>query len=493
MIEKNTPQDEIDALIDGEETEEDMSVSDFIPDAIVMTSGAYEKSSLIGPLVREYTKHPFEWSAFMAAEKDDANYIVRDIILQKGQEVHRGNVVITGTDIALANSRLEEKNKHDGTHLYVIGWIHGHGLAPLVPSRTDETNFMTVANSVSLNTESTVFSPFNLIEGAVRRKIEKNRITYAGTLQGDGKLEHVLPDASVLEKIVKNYGLSLDTVEEIDLKKIARDIVDATITRVHQPTVLGFSYYVIMNNQNDTPYGSIGTISEKMFTKEKRTYQLFEKILVKKIEVKDDIPVVPDVLKREIRENIPYTPPKRIKIIRKWIPSYLASQYPQPPSSTGSMTTLYPVTAPQYAPIPQSSQGTPYINPSLPENVKAPAELTLASFMSSHLSNFSSPSFLEYIAYLAAQPERATPENRAHIQGFLEGILLANRIILDPDRNMPNFRIGRKQSAESYINQSFPFVSSASSSSEIQTQDDASPSEQEENVQDESEEGVPYD
>src|SRR3989338_5567050 len=199
-----------------------------------------------------------------------------------------------------------------------------------------------------------------------------------------------------------------------------------------------------------------------MFTKEKRMYQLFEKILVKKIEVKEDIRVVPDLLKREIRENIPHTPPRRLKIIRKWIPLYPASQYPQQPLPTGGMTTPYPVTAPQYAPIPQSSQGTPYVNPSLPENTEVPVELKFTSFMGSYLSNYSSPSFLEYIAYLAAQPERATPENRAHIQGFLEGILLANKIIIDRAKDMPTLAIDRRQFAERYINQLFPFVRPAS-------------------------------
>ena len=111
------------------------------------------------------------------------------------------------------------------------------------------------------------------------------------------------------EEILRKIGIknSLKKKDSLDLVSL---LLDQTDLRFLQPSIFGFSYYVIVNNNHDVPYGAIGLLTEKTITKTK-TFDLLEQKPVHIVKVDDDIDVREDDLTREIKQKI-YLPQKPV-------------------------------------------------------------------------------------------------------------------------------------------------------------------------------------
>lgn len=293
-----------------------MKPDDYLPQDILFTKGAYQKADMIGPIIKELTGRDLEWSGFMLAAKDDKEYVVRDILLEKGQDITQGNVVIDGEVVAKVGYTLKERNKEKGENLYVIGWIHGHGIGYLKPSITDEENFGRVLNSVSLNTERKVDVPFNLIETDLIKKMGEGKIILRGSALEDASVVYDLTNDPLVKKILEENGINVndENVREKALKLLS-SLLDASNPSFQEPNIFGFSYFVIVNNKHEKPYAALAVNSHKVIT-EKKDSKLITGYNIKEVEVEKDINVEKDELVKEIKENIDL--PSKPKPFKPW-------------------------------------------------------------------------------------------------------------------------------------------------------------------------------
>lgn len=298
---------ELEALLEQAEVRKTQKVKtpkDFMPKVISFTEGAYRKADMIGPIIKELSGDELEWSGFMLAQKGDLNYMVRDILIQKDQDIMRGDIQIDGTAIAKVDAQIQARNKKNGESLYVIGWIHGHGRSALIPSSIDRGNFDIVLNSVSLNTEQSLSVPLKLIETSITKRQEGGKIVFSGDAIEDAIIEYNLLEDGRIAKILEEHGVNLgraDTKEKAAL--LLSSLLDVANMKSYQPNVFGFSYFVIMNNRHDKPYGAIGLMTEKVITSVKSA-ELIEKLGILKVQVENDINVSEESLKEEVRSNI---------------------------------------------------------------------------------------------------------------------------------------------------------------------------------------------
>ncbi len=299
--------DELEMLLEqagNNEKKKIITPKDRIPKTIPMTEGAYKKADMIGPIIKKLSKSDYEWSAFLLAQKDDPKYIVRDIHIQKDQDITYGNVKLKGEDVAKASVEIQKRNKEKGTNLYVIGWIHGHGLGMLSPSGVDKNNFKVVLNSVSLNTEQHLSVPLNLIETNVTKRKEDGKIIYSGSAVEDAVIEYALSNDKLLEKILQEQDIDPEKVNI--LKKgnlLLESLLDATKINYYQSNIFGFSYFVIMNNKHSKEYASIGLTAEKAITKTDSA-EIVEGLEISKVHVENDIEFTEKSLKAELKSRI---------------------------------------------------------------------------------------------------------------------------------------------------------------------------------------------
>ncbi|MBI5148984.1 hypothetical protein HZA33_04865 [Candidatus Pacearchaeota archaeon] len=308
-----TEDEEIERLLLQGNQEKKTTLVDLIPPTVPFTTNAFKKADMIGPLVEKIGGRDYEWSAFLLAQKQDPNYIVRDVFLQRGQRATQGcyegevcsGIVIDGKGLSEANKCIEDKNKKEGTNYYVIGWIHGHGNAyHLGHSGTDFENFGIVLNSNSLNTEREVRVPLSLIETEVIKSQEDGKITFSGKSAGDALIEYGLSEAAA-EKILRGNGIDFT---KDNLKEKAMSLLDSLLSstdmKCYQSNILGFSYFVIMSNKHIEPYASIGTISQRAITKTSSAKLIKSKI--SRVRVEDDIKVDRKGLEKEIEECVEF-------------------------------------------------------------------------------------------------------------------------------------------------------------------------------------------
>ncbi|MBU1198638.1 MAG: hypothetical protein KKF46_01745 [Nanoarchaeota archaeon] len=308
---KNNEQqfDELDELlVQAENNHEKRIVSpkDLIPKKMPITLGAHKKLEMIGPLIKELTGRDYEWSAYFLTQQGDPNYVIRDLLIQKGQDITLGTVKISGDDVAKANNQLEEKNNANGSNLYIIGWPHGHGDARhLGPSSVDMENFETVLNSVSLNTEQHINIPLKLIETQITKNRENGRIRFSGRSVDDAIIEYVLNHDKRLERILKRNGVDFQKENAKDKAvHLLNSLLDTTQINYYQSHIFGFAYYAIMSNiPNIKPYTAIGLSTEKAITKGNSS-ELIDKVEISKVFVKNDIEVTRQSLEEEIKANI---------------------------------------------------------------------------------------------------------------------------------------------------------------------------------------------
>lgn len=322
--------DDIDKLLAKTEKPGIIHPRDLIPQVVPFTKGAYHKAELIGPIIQGLTKKDYEWSGFLLARKGDPKYIVRDILIQEGQDIQFHNVEIEGKDIAKANDKVQRLYKD----LYVIGWIHGHGnVSFLSPSKVDQKNFDIVLNSVGLNTERSIDVLLNLIETDVIKKCENGKIIYSGKALEDATIEYILPSQDEkIKKILKQNGFDLkDKKIKENASKILETLLEEVETKFYQPNIFGFSYFVIMSNKTNTkPYAAIKLCTEKGVTKEKSS-ELIEDLDVEKIKIHGDIKITKTLVEEEVKANIEL--PKSTTIWKKiFTPPY---------TSTGKLNYSY--------------------------------------------------------------------------------------------------------------------------------------------------------
>ncbi len=317
MTESNN-QDELEEILSREEKRKAVKIidpKDLIPKTIYFSEGVYEKADMLGPIIHNLTDRNLEWSGFLLASKNDPRYIVRDILIQKGQKIKNGDVKIDGEDVAKAAVKVQNNNERYGTDFYVIGWIHGHGNAYPHPSPVDIGNFITVLNSVSLNTEKSVSVPLNLIDTEIRKLIRKGKIIYKGDSLTDAKIEYELKE-DLLKKLLEREG---SDVEEIlsrrNPTKLLELLLDSTEVKFFQPNIYGFSHFAIVNNKHETPYSAIAISTEKAITKTKSS-SLIENVGISKVKVKNDIVFTKESLEEEIKRNIKL-PRKRLYFFTK--------------------------------------------------------------------------------------------------------------------------------------------------------------------------------
>lgn len=296
--------DELEELLQSSETGRRITPREIIPGVVPFTEGAYKKADMIGPIIKELTGRDLEWSAFMLAQQGDPNYVVRDLLLQEGQDIRFGNVEIKGEDVARASAKVQERNQKEGTNFYVIGWIHGHGISFLVPSTTDRQNFETVINSVALNTEQHVLVPLRLIETEAVRKMRNGRIIQTGRAVEDAVIEYSLREDARLRSLLRRHGIEFEEGEEREKAlSLLYSLLGATSIEYQQANIFGFSYFVIMNNRHEKPYAAIAWASERAITRTRRA-ELIEGLEIKRVAAGNDIVVSEESLEQEIRDNI---------------------------------------------------------------------------------------------------------------------------------------------------------------------------------------------
>jgi hypothetical protein len=269
---------------------------------IRMTRRAFDKADRIGPLVKDLAGQDYEWSGFMLASKRDPDYVVQDILLQRGQDISHGNVVIDGKAVADASAEVDQINKQFGTDYYVIGWIHGHGGAWPSPSDTDVNNFGTVLNSVSLNTEQHVMVPLELIETEPQCSVQKGTVKYHGTAVEDAEIEYAFKDKKSLEGMLRGKGLSARNATQVATDLLV-DLLSHADTKYSQALITGFAYFVIVNNSHAKPYTGIAERTEKAITKT-ADVKMYEHLPLKIVDVEGDTPITDAALTEEIEDAI---------------------------------------------------------------------------------------------------------------------------------------------------------------------------------------------
>lgn len=305
--------EDIEMILSMAKEKKEKTIDNLIPSSVPFTVSALKKAKMIGNLVKKVGGQDYEWSAFLLAEKDDTEYVVRDLILQKGQKASWGNyydeeygevvnyagIVMPGDALSEASQIIKERNEREGTNYYPIGWIHGHGDANhLGPSGTDKENFKRVINSVSLNTERVMKTPLNLIETKLIKNIEDGKITFSGKAMEDATIEYEV-DEERARKFLERNGLEGKATALLD------SLLESTEMNFFQSDIIGFSYFVIMSNKQEVePYAAIGTLSQKAITKTSSEDLLERKIT--KVTVDNDIKVNSRSLEKEIKENIDF-------------------------------------------------------------------------------------------------------------------------------------------------------------------------------------------
>ncbi|MBI4143903.1 hypothetical protein HY486_01510 [Candidatus Woesearchaeota archaeon] len=316
--------DDLEEVIERKTKTKKPRTEDLLPKTLRITRNALIKAKLIGPLLEKIADDDYEWSAFLLARKKDPTFTIRDLLIQKGQDIRYGNVTIDGTAVAQAQARIEK------TQLYVIGWIHGHGNAQyLTPSPTDKTNFNTVLNSVGLNTEQPVKTPLQLIETKITTREDKGKIILTGESNHDATIEFI--------------------AEEEMLKQLLEGRIKQ---EVYENTLLGFAYFIIMsNNLKVTPYAAIQYSKETAITKQRRT-ALKENLRLDTIKETDDIAITIESLEKELRENIEI--PKRWYSPTGWVPKKWRGKKGEQPCTTGDASGKQPLIS-----YPGTQQGMP--------------------------------------------------------------------------------------------------------------------------------------
>jgi len=282
---------------------------DKVPKFIPYSNGAYDKDIRTGPLLEKLSGFDYEYSAFLLAEKGDPLFIVRDLILEKDQEIRRGGVRVNGETIGKINYALRTEARWAKRNLYAIGWTHGHGgVRYLGPSPEDKDNFGVVLNSHGLNTEQRIYAPLDLIETKVRKSCKPGKIKFWGKALEDCLIEHNLSNDKLIKRILKKNKIDACDKEVISrATEILYSLLEASDTTYHQPHIFGFAYFVITSNHKDVkPYGAIGIIEEKVHTPNSKKISLIEDVSIKTRDVPNDIEVSEKELKKEIRENIPF-------------------------------------------------------------------------------------------------------------------------------------------------------------------------------------------
>ena len=394
MIDETLDND-LDALLDQEEPQQKkQSFLDLLPSKIRITEGAYDIADRIGPIVKELTSRDLEWSAVLLADKGDTEYTIRDIFLQQGQKIDHGNVVINGDDIAKANAAVGEANKQRNLNRYIIGWIHGHGLAALIPSGTDKENFITVMNSTTLNTEQRMLIPFNLIESEQKKKWNESTLTFTGEAIEDGSIECIAPSVQTLEQIAQEHALQGRNLKP----NLIRRIIEETKLNLYQPVAVGFCYFVIMNNRHDEPYASLGILQENVFSKEK-SYKLVKRGDLEIVTAENDVVISTRLLKKMVKAATGMPRKKRFYFGSHTIHT---SKYPNVPTNY----RYYPST------IPAGTAG-----------YSVPTELPSFNNYAGHSTAF------DIIAQKATQHE--TEKNKAEMHAIRTLCALGSMIIKD--------------------------------------------------------------
>lgn len=209
---------------------------------ILISEGALEKAESVGPIIKDLTGEDLEWSGFMLARKGDPKHIVRDIWIQDDQDIKFHDVKLSGEAITTASHKISELYPNH----YVSGWIHGHGLARLVPSSTDKDNFRTVLNSVSLNTETRTLGDFDVIESDVTRELNGNVVRYNGTEIEDGVIQYSV-DPEKLQRVLRTLGIK--PTKGQDTSDLVSALLDSTEIKLFEPVITGFAQFAIVNNQ----------------------------------------------------------------------------------------------------------------------------------------------------------------------------------------------------------------------------------------------------
>ncbi len=308
--------DEIDLLLKKateKQVQKVLSAEDVLPKKILFTQEAFRKASNIGPIVEKLAENDLEWSGFMIARKGDPQFIVRDILIQKGQDIKFSNVKIDGKDITRASNEVDEQNKKNGTQNYVIGWIHAHGNVKLTPSPStvDLENFNVALNSIGLNTEQGIKVPLKLIQTNIIKEIADGRLIYKGENLEDAVIEYVLSNKEYLAEMLKSENVKFKTGQEFEkAKQLLEKLLDSSQTTFYENKAVGFAHFVIMsNNLNTAPYASYKYYEENTITKKTDSKLALPKTL-EKITVEDDISFTEESLEAEIKD--------RIDIPKKW-------------------------------------------------------------------------------------------------------------------------------------------------------------------------------
>ncbi|MFH1637993.1 MAG: hypothetical protein ABIB71_06215 [Candidatus Woesearchaeota archaeon] len=319
-----TEDEELDMLLKQENKAD--SVEALLPQNIKITEKALEKAQRYGPLLKDLSGSANEWFGFLVAEKGDEQYIVRDIILAKGQDVQGGFCNADGEKIAAANVEMRELATKRGKQYYMIGRIHNHADFGTFHSGTDDDTIDTVVESVSLNTEKITYKPFNLIETSVEQVIEGDKVVMKGRGEGDCRLEYKLPKKEELEAMLKQNGINLEEGKASEtMLKVLDGILKTSRPDIFEPKTVGFCYSIVVNNAGSTPYAEIGVVEEDVLSKKKKIYDK-DKIMVEAMKVKDDIKFTDDELKKEIEDKVRYTKPV-VKTIRKRVGGWLGNWY----------------------------------------------------------------------------------------------------------------------------------------------------------------------
>ncbi|MDO8556372.1 MAG: hypothetical protein Q7R96_04340 [Nanoarchaeota archaeon] len=294
-------------LLRAEGKQEAVRPEELVP-SLKFTRGAYEKAELIGPIIEGLTKRHLEWSAFLLAEKGDPDCIVRDVFIQRDQEIRYGNVMISGEAIVQASNEVQTLNKAQGNQRYIIGWIHGHGLAANRPSIPDRETFDKVLNSVSLNTERSIVTPLQLIETEVQRSIENNVLRYKGSALEDAVVTYEVREREVFRRLLGDKQATNGDLQKKSLELMSK-VLGASTMKVYQPEIFGFAYFVIMNNKQETPYAAMNMILENIITRNKTT-ELFDDEDIEQVVVPNDIVVDERDIRAEIKDKIKLDFPK---------------------------------------------------------------------------------------------------------------------------------------------------------------------------------------
>ncbi|MBU0461713.1 MAG: hypothetical protein KJ574_03950 [Nanoarchaeota archaeon] len=288
-----------------------------VPLVIPITKGAREKARLLGPLVEQVGKEPFEWYGFTLGDTGDEKAMIRDVLLTDKQEVQNGFVSVKGEKVAKASIEVQKMNQERGTDYQIVGWTHNHADFGTTPSHTDEENHRTVLNSVSLNTERYQRIPLKLIETDLETKIEGDSVMMTGQNAEDATLQYTFPKEEAVQALLEKYGIRHpDAKQKAFALRLLQDLLEAAKLDILETKITGFCYSIVVNNKGDEPHGQIIAVEENAITGGKK--YMVKKAPLKIIEVDDDIEVSEEQLVKEIKERIVF-PARLPRLISKWL------------------------------------------------------------------------------------------------------------------------------------------------------------------------------